>query len=425
MNIDDPKLTAFALNELDEPERSTIARIVAASPEAQRFVEETRAITQQLKSEYGRQPNKEESVPGNLIDIRDDPWFWSIGRPLAIAAVVAVCAVVAGLVFFSSHQPIAILPSLSSPQPETARDSVVVAVEPSRATTLGDSTQPHGSRYPQVIASADPMGNSFSSVRSKPRSTFSIYVGGGTYPNLRRSISQGILPPKEAVRVEELINSFTYDYAPPTAGTLFSITGEVVGCPWEVAHKLVRIGVQGSRVSAGGSNAIAKDVAVEAEFNPLHVAAYRLIGYDRPPAPMGGLTNANVDSGEVRVGHSITALYEVIPAESANGGSTSFKSPIELMTVKLRYREAEGDKKGMIERRITDAAATFANASADFKFVAAVARFGLLLSGDESDPAGTWAAVLDWAGQGKGADVNGERADFIDLVRKAQALGKG
>ena len=103
MNLDDPKLTAFALGELDEPERSTIARVVADSPEAQRFVDETRGLASALKNEFAAELEREPAapMPANLIDIRDDPWFWSIGRPLAIAAVIALFAVIAGVAIFS------------------------------------------------------------------------------------------------------------------------------------------------------------------------------------------------------------------------------------------------------------------------------------------------------------------------------------
>src|ERR1043166_3328286 len=101
MNIDDPKLTAFALDELDEPERSTIARAVADSPEAQRYVEETRELADALKEQFAAELETDTpaSVPANLVDIRDDSWFWAIGRPLAIAAVMALCAVVGGVAF--------------------------------------------------------------------------------------------------------------------------------------------------------------------------------------------------------------------------------------------------------------------------------------------------------------------------------------
>ena len=100
MNIDDPKLTAFALDELDEPERSTIAREVAQSQEAQRVVDETRELARALKNEFGAELNEKAKPSLSLSNIRDDPWFWSVGRPLALAAAVAIfallCAIVVG-----------------------------------------------------------------------------------------------------------------------------------------------------------------------------------------------------------------------------------------------------------------------------------------------------------------------------------------
>src|SRR6266545_1803377 len=101
MNIDDPKLTAFALGELEDLEKSTMARAMAESPEAQRFVDETRELAAALKNEFASELKTETAEPVNLIDIRDDPWFWSIARPLAIAAVLALLAAVSGVAVFS------------------------------------------------------------------------------------------------------------------------------------------------------------------------------------------------------------------------------------------------------------------------------------------------------------------------------------
>src|SRR5438132_7112317 len=105
MNTDDPKLTAFALDELDEPERSTVARNVAESPEAQRAVDETRELARALKSEFAAELNEKTKPRLNLNDIQDDPWFWSIGRPLAIAAVLAIFGIIAGIAFWPRPQP--------------------------------------------------------------------------------------------------------------------------------------------------------------------------------------------------------------------------------------------------------------------------------------------------------------------------------
>src|SRR6266576_5749132 len=103
MNIDDPKLTAYALDELDEAERAAIANEVAASPEAQREIQETQTMARLLRKEFATELSKEPSLRANLSDIRDDPWFWSIARPLAVAAVIAVFAVI-GLAIFGSYK---------------------------------------------------------------------------------------------------------------------------------------------------------------------------------------------------------------------------------------------------------------------------------------------------------------------------------
>ena len=97
MNVDDPKLTAYALGELSGQEKSQIEAAVAESPEAQRVVSETQELAKILSSEYESERKAELVTPVNLIDIRDDPWFWSIARPLSIAAVIAVFALISAI----------------------------------------------------------------------------------------------------------------------------------------------------------------------------------------------------------------------------------------------------------------------------------------------------------------------------------------
>src|SRR5690242_5914707 len=108
MNPDDPKLTAYALDELDELERQAIARAVNTSPEAQREIQETQTMARLLRAGFAADLENPadattKRLSANLSDIRDDPWFWTRARPLAIAAVLAVFAVI-GLALFSSYQ---------------------------------------------------------------------------------------------------------------------------------------------------------------------------------------------------------------------------------------------------------------------------------------------------------------------------------
>jgi Ca-activated chloride channel family protein len=155
--------------------------------------------------------------------------------------------------------------------------------------------------------------------------------------------------------------------------------------------------------------------------------------------------NDKIDAGEIGAGHTVTALYEVVPAgatanpaasippidplkyssSNKNAIGSSAASANEMLTVKLRHKKPDGDNSEVIERALTDNGAGFEKASADLKFAAAVAEFGMILRDSEHKGSGTLGAVLEWAQEGKGSDAKGYRAGFIELVRKTQALGKG
>src|SRR3954463_8626823 len=97
MNVDDPRLTAYALGEASENERTEIEKLLNQSPEARQFVNETREFAALMCNEFSGQMPREFTRPANLTDIRDDPWFWSRARPLAIAAAIALAAAVAAI----------------------------------------------------------------------------------------------------------------------------------------------------------------------------------------------------------------------------------------------------------------------------------------------------------------------------------------
>jgi len=190
---------------------------------------------------------------------------------------------------------------------------------------------------------------------------------------------------------------------------------------------------------------IAKDVKIQVEFNPARVASYRLIGYEKRILRKEDFNNDKIDAGEIGAGHTVTALYEVVPvgAEANSAGSIPPVDPLkyqpttpvvaslpkstspESLTVKLRYKEPDGDTSKLIERPFVDNGAQFANAASDLKFAAAVAEFGMILRDSEFKGNGTLGAVAEWAQVGQGRDENGYRAGFLKLVRKAQAIKKG
>ncbi len=647
INLDDPKLTAYALDELSGVEKSAIEAAIAASPEAQRLIEETCEVAQALKNEFVADLKQDAPASTNLIDIRDDPWFWSIARPLTIAAVIAICAVIGAIAFGTyrlrghidrpgflagadrSHRldhggvglPVGPMPTVFA---EVDAEADKFESKSSATIAQGGIRAPSGefntAAYDRIV------DNSFLEAKSNPLSTFSIDVDTASYSNIRRFINDGSLPPKDAVRVEEMINYFSYNYPQPEGGNPFSINLEATSCPWEPAHRLVRIGLKGREIAAdkrgpsnlvflldvsgsmdspkrlplvkqsmrllvdkltendrvaivvyagasglalpsttgdhkeqifsalenlqaggstngaegielaykiasenfvkGGVNrvilatdgdfnvgvtsqgdlirlieekaksgvflsvlgvgtdnykdstmqkladkgngnyayldsldearkvlvqqmngtlvTIAKDVKIQVEFNPALVASYRLIGYEKRMLRKEDFNNDKIDAGEIGAGHTVTALYEVVPVGSSIDPAASVPpvDPLkyqeerkatlpegerlhEMLTVKLRYKKPDGDKSELTERSLTESSAKFENASSDLKFAAAVAEFGMILRGSEYKGNGTLGAVLEWAEEGRGQDTNGYRAGFIELVRKAQALSKG
>ena len=461
--------------------------------------------------------------------------------------------------------------------------------------------------------------NPFIPTAQDQRSTFSIDVDTASYANVRRYLVQGGRPPREAVRIEELINYFPYDYAPPTGDDPFAIHIEVARCPWSGDHRLARIGLKGKEVAAdkrppanlvflldvsgsmnapnklplvkdamkllvgrmtendrvaivvyagrsglalpstngtqkgevlsvidqlqaGGSThgsegiqqayqvataagnflkdgtnrvilctdgdfnvgitddaaleafiaekrksgvflsvlgfgegnlkdkkmealadkgngnyhyidserearkvlieelsgtlvTIAKDVKIQVEFNPARVESFRLIGYENRLLAHRDFHDDTKDAGEIGAGHTVTALYEVIPAArgvavAADEGLKYRRRVVaddgresgELLTVSLRYKPADGDVSKKVERAVVDAGKDFSAATADFRFAAAVAAFGMILRESPHRGTATLAGVLELAEPNLGKDPSGYRKEFLDLVRRARAI---
>ena len=421
MNVDDPKLTAYALDELDEPERSAIAHAIADSPEVQRFVAETQDLARDLRFQYRLDLQRGFFAPGKLTGIQGDA-FWSKAGPLAIAALIAVLAVV-GAVIFSSNESGISAPSSTNLQPRLAVErgqlNEFAPVEAEDAARLGENEKFEADAGPYAFTGERP----FVSVKSRPRSSVPLVVNSASYLDVRRSIDAGLLPPRESVRIEGMINHFPYEYPQPSTGETFSLNLDVVTCPWEPTHRLVRIGLKGHQdVTVRG------DSRIEIEFNPRRVASYRLIGYDRQKTETQNSNEENVDSHPITAGDTLTTLYEVVPLKNIGTAARTQNSTVAgeaaepLLTTKLQLRTPGNNAVQSVERVITDTGSSFAEARGDLKFAAAVAEFGMILRDSEYKGSATIQQVLEWAEEGKGADINGYRADFIELVRKAQTL---
>ncbi len=686
IHLDDPKLTAYALDELSGAEKMEMATAVAASPAAQQYVAELREFSGLLHSEYDAERATLPALRTNILPLpqKDDPWTFS--RRLALAATIALAALIGvvaigtmkrgglpgqgkrGLVangsttshsaetpVFAEDEPV-IATGTPIPMAEEVGPNPVLGINRDLidgsggrsanglALAKSSSAAPNAMMSYQTAPAPPPLAgryrhdfdtaeyghieeNPFLAAKGNPLSTFSIDVDTASYANVRRFIEDGALPPKDAVRIEEIINYFTYDYPQPTDDTPFSINLDAASCPWAPTHRLVRIGLKGREmpnekrpssnlvflldvsgsmdgpnrlplvkqamrllvdklgendrvaivVYAGGSGlalpstngtqkekilsaiedlkaggstngaegielayqtaaahfikggtnrvilatdgdfnigvtnngdlvrlieekaksgvflsvlgvgdnnlndsmmqqladkgngnyayldsiaearkvlvqqmsgtlvTIAKDVKIQVEFNPARVASYRLIGYEKRLLRKEDFNDDKVDAGEIGAGHTVTALYEVVPVGAANDPASNVpavdalkyqangakpapsiapQGSGELLTVKLRYKKPDGDKSELRERSFVDSGAKFENATVDLKFAAAVAEFGMLLHDSANKGNGTLGAVAEWAQEGKGADAEGYRAGFIELVRKARALKK-
>ncbi|MEO8404845.1 MAG: von Willebrand factor type A domain-containing protein [Chitinophagaceae bacterium] len=464
--------------------------------------------------------------------------------------------------------------------------------------------------------------NRFLKVSDNPLSTFSIDVDAASYSNVRRYLNDGQLPPAGAVRIEEMVNYFHYEYPQPEADKPFSINTEISDAPWNSNHKLVLIGLQGKKIpienlpasnlvflidvsgsmnmanklplvkasmkmlvdqlreqdrvsvvvyagaaglvlsptsgsnktkikeaidqmEAGGSTAggagiklayetakqhfvkagnnrvilctdgdfnigessddamerlieeerksgvfltvlgygmgnykdskmqkladkgngnhayidgmseakkvlvnefggtlftIAKDVKLQIEFNPAKVQGYRLIGYENRMLAKEDFNDDKKDAGELGSGHTVTALYEVIPVgvkdtfltkvddlkyQSNKNNNSKTSTTDEILTVKFRYKAPDGDVSKLIEHPVLDKQIPIGNTTDNFRFAASVAEFGMLLRNSSFRSNASFSNVLNMARKAKSNDDEGYRAEFIRLVENAQLLAKG
>jgi Ca-activated chloride channel family protein len=196
--------------------------------------------------------------------------------------------------------------------------------------------------------------------------------------------------------------------------------------------------------AAGTLITIAKDVKIQVEFNPRRVSAYRLIGYENRLLRDQDFNDDTKDAGEIGAGHTVTALYEVVPAGAAmpeagtvdalkyqtvsqdKADSRKLKADSsvsgELLTVSIRYKEPASDESQKLAFPLRDTGARFEQASEDFKFAAAVASFGMLLRESPHRGHATLADISAWARAGVGSDAGGYRTEFLNLTERSKAL---
>ena len=157
---------------------------------------------------------------------------------------------------------------------------------------------------------------------------------------------------------------------------------------------------------------IAKDVKIQIEFDPATVASYRQIGYENRALDNKDFEDDTKDAGELGAGHTVTALYEIVP-----------KAQGRVATVKLRYKEPRGETSRLLTATATDGGRSIQQASTDLQFAAAVAEFGMLLRG--SEPNASYADAMALARVARGEDLDGTREEFLRLLETGRGLSSG
>ena len=460
--------------------------------------------------------------------------------------------------------------------------------------------------------------NSFVAVAQQPVTTFSADVDRAAYANVRRIIGYGQIPPKDAVRIEEMVNYFDYDYPAPEEGSVspLRVSPELAPAPWNPNHLLLRIGLQAKKIdlakappsnivflidvsgsmdeenklpllkssfkmllgqlrpddkiaivtyangtkvalpstsvkdkekiikvldnlyASGGTSggrgiqlayeqaqksfikngnnriilatdgdfniginnttdlekfiekqrergiymsvlgfgignyrddmaetiadkgngnyayidniteakkvlvnelsgtlfAVAKDVKLQLEFNPKYVKEYKLIGYENRMLANEDFTNDKKDAGEIGAGHTVTALYELVPSDGKVAQSLRYQSQElnekgkgnELGFLKIRYKDpkVKDTKSVEITEPLVFNKKALKETSTDYRFAASVAEFGILLRDNSNKANATYDQVIELAEGAIGKDPEGYRKEFVRLVKSVKILPK-
>ena len=183
--------------------------------------------------------------------------------------------------------------------------------------------------------------------------------------------------------------------------------------------------------------AIAKDVKIQIEFNPAKVVSYRLIGYENRLLKKEDFNDDKKDAGELGAGHTVTALYEIVPVgvkpeiitdvmplryQPNEPKKIEPKYADEMRLLKFRYKEPTDTVSKLIIHTMKDRDVKLTNSSDNFRFSAAVAEFGMVLRSSKFKGTSTFESAIELAKNSKGTDEEGYRAEFIKMMKTASLL---
>lgn len=406
---DDPRLTAYALGEMEEAERAEFERRLEHDAEARALVGEIRVMAAALGPALAVEPVLAAATEGRGR-------ARALRFPQAYFAAAGLAAACFG-VYFIVHE-LRTPPAAGLTVQHVAAEQGAAGVPAGAEGTADADAAPMAaraaarSRAPeafQLVADKAGAAERFFSTAEAATSTFPLRVGRGSLAEVRALLRRGVRPSREIVQVAELINAFNYTWPEAAPEEALVMLLEETASPWGPGHRLVRVGVKGA---GPAGTVVAREARVRVNFNPARVRAWRLIGFEQDGAAVavGGLA-----AGEtVRGGDTVTALYEVLPAEGTGAGEDG-----ALLTLALHYRSGDGAQERSVTRRLVSDGAAFARASADMKFIAAVAAFGLHLRESPLQAPVPVEEMAAWAAEG--ADRDAARAEWIDLMRSARA----
>lgn len=465
LSPDDPRLTAYALGELDGEEFASVAAMVAAHPDLQSAVDDIRRAAEELTEALATEPLPEVTplpvvastngrhahgtvvpfpvLPAARVQTAERTAVPTIRRRPAnpqpsyftVISIAAACFMV--VIYFADRRFTAQeqAEAVRTAQRDEAERTRIAAELASRKYVEMDlsrfAVNADLDRQLDVLrtyAQVDIDEEDYLPAEQQPRSSFPIDVATTSYGDVVRAIAAKQRPPVAVVRIEEMLNTFAYDYPGPDAAddAPFAAALEAADAPWAPGHRLVRIGLKGREDAIGRATPIARDVSIVVEFDPASVQAYRLIGYEKSPiVAQDALSSGRVNAAEVLSGHTVTALYEVIPVASVTTPATTAVADdagTRLLTVRIDYARPDGAVARPLEFPLIDRGATFGDATGDFKFAAAVAGFGMILRQPHANGTITFGSIIAWAEQGVAHDRTGRRREFVGLVKDASEV---
>ena len=243
--------------------------------------------------------------------------------------------------------------------------------------------------------------------------------GTQSYEELRSFMLAGKIPSSESLHVGELINAFEYNYEEPKIGDNFSVSSEFISCPWAKERFLLCIGIKVSDRSKPQSeeSLLASKVQMAVEFNPARVSGYRLIGESESSQEK----LKELDQNVLLDGQAVTVLYEIVTDENKDLKLDEKKS--ELASIRIDYIDPiSGEEKSKLSSVLDTKIKKFEQSSDDTRFAASVASYGMLLKDKKATTQASYDLVIELANNALGADKNGKRSEFINWVIQTREM---